>query len=43
MAGFKKPKVKILGFDVSGEVVSVGNKVSRFKTGDLLAHIGGFY
>ncbi len=38
MAGFKKPKVKILGFDVSGEVESVGKKVTKFKKGD---HIYG--
>ena len=38
MAGFKKPKVKILGFDVSGEVESVGEKVTKFKKGD---HIYG--
>jgi len=36
MAGFKKPKVKILGFDVSGEVESVGEKVTKFKKGDLI-------
>jgi NADPH:quinone reductase-like Zn-dependent oxidoreductase len=36
MAGFKRPKVKILGFDVSGEVESVGNKVTRFEKGDLI-------
>ncbi len=36
MAGFKKPKVNILGFDVSGEVESVGKKVTQFKEGDLI-------
>jgi NADPH:quinone reductase-like Zn-dependent oxidoreductase len=36
MAGFRRPKIKILGFDVSGEVVSVGNKVTRFKQGNLI-------
>ena len=36
MAGFKKPKHKILGFDVSGEVESVGKKVTKFKQGDLI-------
>ena len=34
--GFKKPKVHILGFDVSGEVESVGKKVTQFKKGDLI-------
>jgi NADPH:quinone reductase-like Zn-dependent oxidoreductase len=36
MAGFKKPKLKILGVDVSGEVESVGKKVKNFKEGDLI-------
>lgn len=36
MAGFKKPKSPILGFDVSGEVESVGRKVIKFKKGDLI-------
>jgi len=36
MAGFKKPKHKILGFDVSGEVESVGKNVTKFKKGDLI-------
>ena len=36
MTGFKKPKAKILGFDVSGEVESVGEKVTKFKKGDLI-------
>ena len=36
MAGFKKPKHKILGFDVSGEVESVGKKVTKFRKGDLI-------
>ena len=38
MAGFSKPKFNILGFDVSGEVESVGKNVSKFKKGD---HIYG--
>jgi len=36
MAGFKKPKCKILGFDVSGEVESLGKNVTKFKKGDLV-------
>ncbi len=36
MAGFRKPKAKILGFDASGEVVSIGTKVTKFKKGDLV-------
>ena len=36
MAGFKKPKCAVLGFDVSGEVESVGKNVTKFKKGDLV-------
>ncbi|TKJ23093.1 MAG: NAD(P)-dependent alcohol dehydrogenase [Promethearchaeota archaeon Loki_b32] len=36
MAGFKKPKHNIIGFDVSGEVESVGKNVIKFKNGDLI-------
>jgi len=36
MTGFKKPKRSILGFDVSGEVESIGKKVTKFKKGDLI-------
>ncbi|MFW9938078.1 MAG: NAD(P)-dependent alcohol dehydrogenase [Candidatus Thorarchaeota archaeon] len=36
MAGFKKPKHNILGFDVSGEVESIGKKVKKFGKGDLI-------
>ena len=36
MAGFKKPKCEILGFDISGEVESIGKKVKKFKKGDLI-------
>lgn len=36
MAGFKKPKYSILGFDVSGEVEAVGSKITKFKKDDLI-------
>jgi NADPH:quinone reductase-like Zn-dependent oxidoreductase len=36
MAGFRKPKCKILGFDVSGGVESVGKNVKKFQKGDLI-------
>ena len=36
MAGFKKPKFKIPGFDASGEVESVGKNVNKFRKGDLI-------
>lgn len=42
MAGFKKPKAKILGFDASGEVISVGKNVTKFKKGDLIYGAGQF-
>jgi len=32
--GFLRPKIKILGFDLAGEVESVGNKVQQFREGD---------
>lgn len=34
MSGIRKPRVKILGTDVSGEVEAVGEGVTRFKPGD---------
>jgi NADPH:quinone reductase-like Zn-dependent oxidoreductase len=32
--GIRKPKIKILGFDISGEVVQTGKNVKTFKKGD---------
>jgi NADPH:quinone reductase-like Zn-dependent oxidoreductase len=32
--GLRQPKIKILGFDVAGEVEAVGPKVTQFKPGD---------
>jgi NADPH:quinone reductase-like Zn-dependent oxidoreductase len=34
--GFAKPKNKILGFDLAGDVEAVGRDVSRFKVGDSI-------
>ena len=34
MAGFLKPKNKILGFDVAGQVEAVGVNAKQFQTGD---------
>lgn len=34
--GLRKPKIKILGTDVAGEVVAVGKEVTQFKPGDLV-------
>lgn len=33
-AGILKPKKKVLGFDVAGEIVEVGRNISDFKVGD---------
>jgi NADPH:quinone reductase-like Zn-dependent oxidoreductase len=32
--GIRKPKTQILGFDVAGEVVQIGEKTKTFKKGD---------
>ncbi|WP_234387114.1 NAD(P)-dependent alcohol dehydrogenase [Aquimarina sp. Aq78] len=45
--GLIKPKYHILGSDISGQVIAVGNKVARFETGnevfgDIFLHWGGF-
>lgn len=40
--GFTKPKKPILGFDVAGEVVAVGEKTTRFKVGDRVVASTGF-
>lgn len=34
MSGIRKPRVKVPGLDYSGEIVSVGKKVTNFKVGD---------
>jgi len=39
--GWRKPKIKILGNEFAGEVVSVGKGVKRFKPGDqVFGHAG---
>jgi NADPH2:quinone reductase len=34
MFGFKKPRIKILGIDLAGEIEAVGKNVKLFKVGD---------
>lgn len=34
MFGFTRPKIQILGTELSGEIVQTGKKVSKFKIGD---------
>jgi NADPH:quinone reductase-like Zn-dependent oxidoreductase len=34
MFGFKKPRIKILGIDLAGEIESIGKNVKLFKAGD---------
>lgn len=41
--GLRKPKVKILGFDVSGEVVETGENVKTFKKGDQVYALMGIF
>ncbi|MCG3219191.1 MAG: alcohol dehydrogenase catalytic domain-containing protein, partial [Candidatus Heimdallarchaeota archaeon] len=36
MSGIRRPRIKITGLDLSGEVVSVGEKVKGFKKGDAI-------
>ncbi|MES2802478.1 MAG: NAD(P)-dependent alcohol dehydrogenase [Bdellovibrionota bacterium] len=39
--GFSKPRQPILGTDLSGEIVAVGDQVQRFKKGDKVVHVAG--
>ena len=41
-AGLFKPKHRILGADVAGEVEAVGRQVTRFKPGDAVFGEGGY-
>jgi NADPH:quinone reductase-like Zn-dependent oxidoreductase len=34
--GLRKPKIKILGCDIAGEVVAIGSDVTQFQPGDLV-------
>ncbi len=36
MFGFKKPRIRILGIDLTGEIEAIGEKVKLFKVGDYV-------
>lgn len=42
MFGWRKPKRNILGYELSGEIEAVGNKVQLFKEGDAVFGSTGF-
>jgi len=40
--GLRKPKVNILGFDVSGSIAEIGSNVDQFETGDEVYGLAAF-
>ncbi|MHA1236380.1 MAG: NAD(P)-dependent alcohol dehydrogenase [Candidatus Hodarchaeales archaeon] len=36
MSGIRKPRIKVVGMDCSGEIISVGKKVTHLKKGDQI-------
>ncbi|MHA2362394.1 MAG: NAD(P)-dependent alcohol dehydrogenase [Candidatus Hodarchaeales archaeon] len=36
MSGIRKPRVKVVGLDCSGEIISVGKKITKLKEGDQI-------
>lgn len=44
IAGLRRPKRQILGFDMAGRVEAVGREVTRFRPGDdVFGEVGGAY
>ncbi|WP_221796305.1 NAD(P)-dependent alcohol dehydrogenase [Oceanobacter mangrovi] len=41
MFGLCRPRIRVLGTEMVGEVVAVGNRVSRFQCGDLVVGYSG--
>ena len=43
MAGLRRPRHKVLGIDVAGQVASVGAKVTQFQPGDGVFGVTGIH
>lgn len=43
LMGYPRPRVRVLGMELAGEVAAVGGKVSRFRVGDAVFGYTGVY